>query len=378
MAQTRQQPMETLDIVRDHAAAVRRLESWDRVGVLIDEGPEAVVTTLLVGETVVGAARFSLSVEDSVSAIRAYGGEAGETELRCWQGHTLTTEQLVDLDELSGILRKVASQRSEQTADDWKEFFARIEEGTREKGRGARVGTIARHEVLLAAHGRCMFEGCGVDLTEDAVTGERGSFATLAHNVASSEGGTRGVLFLSGQLADDPDNILLLCDVHHRLVDTVAKADYPAARLSEMRKRFCRDASELLDGLALVPVPAYCVVWPVHQQAISVPSPREVAWALKPIGARLDGHLQSLGNSEAVGQSPEAETFWTEMCREVARTAQGILMQARDKGYRAALFAMGLMPALIALGRAPWKQVRGHADASVPRAGPMVLACGRA
>ena len=181
MAQTRQQPMETLDIVRDHAAAVRRLESWDRVGVLIDEGPEAVVTTLLVPETVVGAARFSLSVEDSVSAIRAYGGEAGETELRCWQGHTLTTEQLVDLDELSGIWRKAASQRSEQTADDWKEFFARIEEGTREKGRGARAGTIARHEVLLAAHGRCMFEGCGVDLTEDAVTGERGSFATLAH-----------------------------------------------------------------------------------------------------------------------------------------------------------------------------------------------------
>ena len=350
VAQTRQQPMETLDKVRDHAAAVRRLVSWDRVGVLMDEGPEAVVTALLAEETVVCAARFSLSVEDSVAAIGAYGGEAGETELRCWQGHTMTTEQLVDLDKLTGIWRKAATQRSEQRADDWKEFFARIEEGTRQKGRGASVGTNTRQEVLLAAHGRCMFEGCGVDLTEDAVTGKRGNFATLAHNVASSEGGTRGVLFLSGQLADDPENFLLLCDVHHRLVDTVAKADYPAARLTEMRRRFCEDAGALLDGLALVPVPAYCVVWPVHQQVISVPSSREVAWALKPIGARLDGHLQSLGTNDPVGQSPEPETFWAEMCTEVGRTARGILMQAHNKGYRAALFAMGLMPALIALG----------------------------
>ena len=94
-----------------------------------------------------------------------------------------------------------------------------------------------------------MFEGCGADLTEDLVTRVPGNFGTLAHNVAASESGTRGVLYLSGSLGDDPENILLLCDTHHRLVDTVARADYPATTLSTMRRRFCRTATTLLGRL---------------------------------------------------------------------------------------------------------------------------------
>ena len=102
-----------------------------------------------------------------------------------------------------------------------------------------------------------MFEGCGADLTEDPVTRMRGNFATAAHNVAASEGGTRGVLYLSGSLADAPENILLLCDTHHRLVDTVAKADYPAATLSAMRRHFHETATTLLDALAFAATRAF-------------------------------------------------------------------------------------------------------------------------
>ena len=49
VAQTREPPMTALDAVKDHAAAVRELVSWNRVGVLIDEGPQAIVTVLLDG-----------------------------------------------------------------------------------------------------------------------------------------------------------------------------------------------------------------------------------------------------------------------------------------------------------------------------------------
>ena len=51
-----------------------------------------------------------------------------------------------------------------------------------------------------------MFEGCGADLTEDPVTRVRGNFVTLMHNVAASEGGTRGALYLwtySGRFTGD-------------------------------------------------------------------------------------------------------------------------------------------------------------------------------
>lgn len=348
--QTCQPPIESLDKVRNHAYAIRQLLSWDRVGVLIDEGPAAVVTLFLAQDAVVGTARFALSVEESVDAIREYSNPEIGTELRCWQGHRLTNTQLTNLQELTTVWRASAGQGSECTGKQLGAFFDRLERESLKKGREATVSAAVRYQVLLDAHGRCMFDGCGADLTMDPVTGESGNFATLAHNVAASEGGTRGVLFLSSQLANDPDNILLLCETHHRLVDTVAKADYPAAKLSEMRSRFCTSAGSLLEGLALTPIPAYSVLWPVHDQAISSPSSQEIARSMKPIGARLDGSLRSLGDNEALRRSVEAKRFWSEMSEAVARATDGLLMQAQDKDYRAALFAMGMMPALIALG----------------------------
>ena len=170
-----------------------------------------------------------------------------------------------------------------------------------------------------------------------------------AHRQAAA-GGTRGVLYLSGSLADDPKNILLLCDTHHRLVDTVAKADFPAATLSEMRLRGCEAGTTLLDALAFAPMPVFCVAWPVHRQRIALPSPQQIGRALRPIGARLNGTLRTFNDNEAVLRSLEGVGLWDAMATAVEQTAADILLQAHGEGYRAALFAMGLMPVLIALG----------------------------
>ena len=351
VVQTREPPMTALDTVKDHAAAVRALVSWNSVGVLIDDGPQAIVTVLLDGDTVAVASRFCLPAAQSVYALRAYDqGTTGPMELRCWQGHTMTSEQTQSLTDLTNAWKQSSSQRKVQADQDWRTFFEEVEQKDRQKGRGTVISTATRNQVLLDAHGRCMFEGCGTDLTEDPVTRVRGNFATLAHNVASSEGGTRGVLYLSHSLADNPDNILLLCETHHRLVDKVAKADYPAATLAAMRRRFCDEATGLLDALALAPTPAYCVAWPVHRQKIALPSSQQVARALKPLGARLDGQLRSVNDNEALLRSLEGATLWAAMRTVVEQVATDILQQAHGKGYRAALFAMGLMPALIALG----------------------------
>ena len=351
VAQTREPPMTALDAVKDHAATVRELVSWNRVGVLIDEGPQAIVTVLLDGDTVVGASRFCLPVAESVDALRAYDeGTTGPMELRCWQGHEITSEHTHSLADLTTLWKQSRGQRSEATDEDWRTFFQQVESDARRKGRGTRISLATRNQVLLDAHGRCMFEGCGADLTEDSVTRARGNFGTLAHNVAASESGARGVVYLSHGLSDDPANILLLCETHHRLIDKVAKADYPADTLSAMRRRFCEEAAALLDALALEPTPVYCVAWPVHRQRIALPTSQEITRALKPIGARLDGQLRSVNDNEAVLRSLEGTALWEALGTTVEQTAADILLQAHVEGYRAALFAMGLMPALIALG----------------------------
>ncbi len=351
LVQTRELPMTTLDAVKDHAAAARSLVPWNSVGVLIDEGPQAIVTVLHNRDTVVCALRFCLSVPQSIHALQAYNrGMSGPMELRSWQGHTITSEQARDLTKLTDAWKQSFSQRKVQTDEDWRAFFEQVESFGCKKGRGNNISTATRNQVLLDSHGRCMFQGCGIDLTEDPVTRTRGNFATLAHNVASSEGGTRGVLYLSHALANNPDNILLFCEAHHRLVDKVAKADYPAAKLSEMRRQFCVETTKILDALALSPMPAYCVAWPVHRQRVSLPTSEQVARALKPIGAKLDGQIRSINDNDAVLRSLEGEVFWAAMSTAVEQTAADILLQAHGEGYRAALFAMGLMPALISLG----------------------------
>ena len=188
VAQIHEPPMTGLDVVKDHATAVRALVSWDRVGVLMDEGPQAIVTVLLDGDAVVSASRFCLSASESVDALRAYDeGSVAPMELRCWQDRAMTSEQTRNLAELTTIWRESSGQRKEQAREGWLTFFGDIERVTRKKGRGSGITGPTRNQVLLDAHGRCMFEGCGADLTEDPVTRVPGNFATLAHNVAASE-----------------------------------------------------------------------------------------------------------------------------------------------------------------------------------------------
>ena len=189
IVQTREPPMTALDAVKDHAAAVRALVSWDRVGVLMDDGPQAIVTVLLDGDTVASASRFCLSAAQSVDALRAYNeGTTDPMELRCWQGHTMTGEQTRSLAELETIWKESSGQRKEQGEEDWRTFFKGVEADTRKKGRGTGISTGQRNQVLLDAHGRCMFEGCGADPDRgsgDACTGQ-------LHDASAQRCGVRG------------------------------------------------------------------------------------------------------------------------------------------------------------------------------------------
>ena len=349
-AQSRRPPLQSLAAVIDHVNALRQFVDWDGIGILCDKGPSAVLLVVVSNEDIVGVSRFCLSVEDSVSAVQAYSTQSGEVNYRTWQGQTLSPAQLVSLDELTKVWRSSHDQSAQLTNDELTELFRRIQDGTLKKGRGQSISEAVSRQVYFDAHGRCMFEGCGVDLSFDPVTGVYGNYATLAHNVASAETGTRGVLYLSGKLNNDPNNIVLLCDVHHRIVDTIAKADYPAHRMSEMRRRHCAAATDLLDGLSKLPIAGYCVTWPIHQQQITVPNALQVSQSLAPIGARLDGQLQVIADNDDSLRTAEPEALWKIMPGHINTTADRILMQIRSHQYRAALFAMGLMPALIALG----------------------------
>lgn len=85
--------------------------------------------------------------------------------------------------------------------------------------------------------GRCQYEGCNKVLYEDILTKYAYNKAYIAHIVADSEDGPRGDKDLSAKLSTDINNLMLLCDEHHRLIDKVDIEGHSVEILKNMKKK---------------------------------------------------------------------------------------------------------------------------------------------
>lgn len=84
--------------------------------------------------------------------------------------------------------------------------------------------------------GRCQYEGCNKILYEDGLTKRGYNTAYIAHIIADSEDGPRGDKELSPKLCKDINNLMLLCDEHHRLIDKFDVDSHTVEVLREMKK----------------------------------------------------------------------------------------------------------------------------------------------
>lgn len=117
-------------------------------------------------------------------------------------------------------------------------------------GRGGEADHKVRYEVGCLAGWHCQFEGCGANLRTQAQPWVNANFSYFAHIIASSPKGPRGDPVLSPMRSNDPDNLMLLCDKCHRLIDRVAPQDYPADMLFEMRRHNIDEVARLLGNLS--------------------------------------------------------------------------------------------------------------------------------
>lgn len=103
-------------------------------------------------------------------------------------------------------------------------------------GRGDPISTETANKVWADAGGCCMFKGCGHDLSNVPLYNKGARIAYLAHIIASDPDGPRGTIAESHLLSNHPENIMLMCDAHHRLIDSFEPETYKAPRLQEMRR----------------------------------------------------------------------------------------------------------------------------------------------
>jgi len=81
------------------------------------------------------------------------------------------------------------------------------------------------------AAGRCSFADCGRELTQDTEAADAAyTLGQMAHIVGEQEAAVRGHSTLTAAQRDTYSNLILLCPVHHRIIDEDPAA-YPVERL---------------------------------------------------------------------------------------------------------------------------------------------------
>ena len=112
---------------------------------------------------------------------------------------------------------------------------ARDNSGSEPTGRSNKLRNVTRHVIWARGAGRCHI--CNGDLIGDLLSGaEDANFGFIAHIVADTPTGPRGDPERSWDLADHPENLMLLCYTHHKMVDRDKIDEYPEERLREIKR----------------------------------------------------------------------------------------------------------------------------------------------
>lgn len=351
LTQTSTPPFESdVDLNRYITVLKENNTVWDGIGVLIDETPKSIIFLLLNKQTIQASLRINFSTGQMINGVKALQATLSNVYYSVTQNYHITQTDLSSLIRLQSLWDEASAQRVLLSQVKIVNLFNRLENPNKEKQRGKEIPKKVAAEVISKAFGRCMFPGCAENLLLDHITGSSGNFSYLAHNIASSEKGPRGALFLSGLISDNPENILLLCDKHHRLVDKIAAPDYSAERLSKIRFDYLNTANKLLDSLSYEPVPVYSVLWPVQKNSVSAPSAFQINQSLNKLKWRMHESLNTLDDCSSILQDCNNEIAWHIYAQQIHTNASKILQQTASSCYKGALFAFGLMPALIGLG----------------------------
>jgi hypothetical protein len=108
--------------------------------------------------------------------------------------------------------------------------------GNTKRARTNALTPLTRTILWAKAGGRCQYTGCNKLLIGDLISGaEDRNFGFVAHIVADTPDGPRGDAIRSAQLSNDINNVMLLCNVHHKLIDVDQVAGHPEERLLVMK-----------------------------------------------------------------------------------------------------------------------------------------------
>jgi hypothetical protein len=233
-----------------------------------------------------------------------------------------------------------------------------LSEGRKGRGRAGGITAPVKEEVLYRAAWRCQMDGCAEDLRTHLGATASGNFSYLAHIVAASPDGPRGDPVQSGKLANDPDNILLLCDKCHRTIDRVESDKYSVDYLNSMRERSVAAVRRLLDTLAYPRARAISLIASITGQVHPPLTHAEMDGALWSQGIRADEKSpQALVSIPRQLPDPHDAAYWSVVMRGLRQSTielRGVLegtSSDEQAPERLVLFPLSSTSVLVLAGR---------------------------
>lgn len=223
-------------------------------------------------------------------------------------------------------------------------------------GRGKAISQETAAKVWHDAGGRCMYEGCGEDLGHTPLTTKNARIAYLAHIVASDPKGPRGNEN-SHALSDEAENIMLMCDAHHRLIDRVDVKGHPIEFLQDMRCNHVDFVNSVLKGLSYPKTQIITILADIAQVSTTVTN-TELYNRVLERGLRPNTSVKhSIRRNQRDKRS--ASDFWFHFLLEHGRDIEDFIStvsnrisnDSDDFSEVLSIFPLHLVPILILAGR---------------------------
>jgi hypothetical protein len=202
------------------------------------------------------------------------------------------------------------------------------------------------------AAGRCQYAGCNALLIGDQISGAAdANKAYIGHIVADSADGPRGDPVLSSKLAQDPDNLMLVCDVHHRVFDREMVTEHPAEVLMAMKRRHedrIRTVTAIDENLGSHVI-RYAAKIGTNESPVAI---GDLKWSMLPDRYPVDGGWIDL-DLVTLDLPDHEPDYWRTHIRNLrtgfAEKVRGRM--ERNEIRRLTVFALAPIPLLIELGR---------------------------
>ena len=221
------------------------------------------------------------------------------------------------------------------------------------KSRTNALSPLTRMILWAKAAGRCQYSGCNTSLIGDSISGaEDKNFGFVAHIVADTPTGPRGDLIRSPLLSDDVSNLMLLCHVHHKLIDVDAVDQHPEERLLAMKAGHERRVEIVtsIDDDRASHVLRYAANIGGHDSPVAY---EQISTAMLPDRYPADGHRTldiAIRGSAHQDHEPQYWDFQRENLNRQFVTKIRERIESREIRHLS-VFALAPQPLLIELGR---------------------------